>query len=408
MQDWELLFLGGAILATGISIGALITICAYRNLARFREKDLENRPSRNQKVTKQREIAPRTLLFQEIGSNSTAPTNHNTAADQVPENQLTLKNQASIASLWSFYTADHLQESEDGTAAIENMITEMQVSMERSKVENTMDVDSLVETFRNRLIAQGLLQRRHTTMLLRRFLAARKDNIDLAFEMFKAAEEWRLDFGADDVIDFQFPERKFVDSILPQYFHKEDCFGRAIEIMDLSNADYYKFFGPNGTTLDRYLKYFVRIQEETEGRLQYCYEANPSSNCQVLLILNVENAPYSQFAKLVPMLQAMFSILLNNYPDALGTLFIVNAPYLFTAVWRIISTWLDEGTLSKIHILGKNYEKLVEIAGADNLPQKFGGNCACPDGCENANPGIWRNSPDFEKWESIRRRDIKG
>ena len=56
----------------------------------------------------------------------------------------------------------------------------------------------------------------------------------------------------------------------------------------------------------------------------------------------------------------------DNYPESLGQLFIVNAPWAFTAVWAIIKAWLDEVTRNKIQILGGGYKKkLLEIISED-------------------------------------------
>ena len=38
----------------------------------------------------------------------------------------------------------------------------------------------------------------------------------------------------------------------------------------------------------------------------------------------------------------------DNYPESLGQMFIVNAPWAFTAVWSIIKAFLDEVTRNKI------------------------------------------------------------
>lgn len=40
-----------------------------------------------------------------------------------------------------------------------------------------------------------------------------------------------------------------------------------------------------------------------------------------------------------------------NYPEMLGSLYIVNVPWIFAVGWKIISAWFNPATLSKIHIL---------------------------------------------------------
>jgi hypothetical protein len=62
------------------------------------------------------------------------------------------------------------------------------------------------------------------------------------------------------------------------------------------------------------------------------------------------------------------------YPESMGMLFVVNAPWFFSALWAIARLWLDDRTRNKIHILGSNYkEVLLRHIPAENLPVEFGG-----------------------------------
>jgi|TARA_B110001450_G_C17620291_1_gene480904 hypothetical protein len=48
------------------------------------------------------------------------------------------------------------------------------------------------------------------------------------------------------------------------------------------------------------------------------------------------------------LVQYVSKIAQDYYPEQLGQLMIVNAPYLFSTVWAIIKGWLDEKTREKI------------------------------------------------------------
>ena len=48
------------------------------------------------------------------------------------------------------------------------------------------------------------------------------------------------------------------------------------------------------------------------------------------------------------LVQYVSKIAQDYYPEQLGQLMIVNAPYLFSTVWSIIKGWLDEKTREKI------------------------------------------------------------
>ncbi|RSH80739.1 S14 cytosolic factor [Saitozyma podzolica] len=74
----------------------------------------------------------------------------------------------------------------------------------------------------------------------------------------------------------------------------------------------------------------------------------------------------------------------------MGHMFIINAPYLFSTVWSLIKPWLDEATVRKIHILGKNYkQELQQYIAPENLPKDLGGTCSCAGGCSLSDAGPW-------------------
>ncbi|CAB5374709.1 unnamed protein product [Rhizophagus irregularis] len=73
------------------------------------------------------------------------------------------------------------------------------------------------------------------------------------------------------------------------------------------------------------------------------------------------------------------------YPERLGKLFVVNAPFIFVKIWALAKKWLDPGMLKKVHICDKDFKKvLLEHIDAENIPSFLGGTCTCshmPGGC---------------------------
>ena len=66
------------------------------------------------------------------------------------------------------------------------------------------------------------------------------------------------------------------------------------------------------------------------------------------------------------LVQSASKISSDNYPEIMGGMMIVNAPYLFSGVWAIIKVWIDEKTRKKIQIIGGGYtKKLLEKIDAD-------------------------------------------
>ena len=83
----------------------------------------------------------------------------------------------------------------------------------------------------------------------------------------------------------------------------------------------------------------------------------------------------------------------------MGAMYVVNAPFVFSACWSVVKGFLDERTVAKIKILGGSYQKtLLEVIDAENLPAFLGGKCTCADrgGCAKSYAGPWE---DYERVE---------
>ncbi|KAJ2787619.1 hypothetical protein GGI15_000581 [Coemansia interrupta] len=66
------------------------------------------------------------------------------------------------------------------------------------------------------------------------------------------------------------------------------------------------------------------------------------------------------------------------YPECMHRTYVVNAPAMFVTAWKLIKGWLDPRVISKVHILGKDYSKvLLNQIPAENLPSFLGGSCRC-------------------------------
>ncbi|KAE8694525.1 YKL091C protein [Hibiscus syriacus] len=72
---------------------------------------------------------------------------------------------------------------------------------------------------------------------------------------------------------------------------------------------------------------------------------------------------------------AALSLVQDYYPERLGKLFIVHAPYIFMAAWKIVYPFIDVKTRKKIVFVEKKKLKstLLEDIDESQLPQAYGG-----------------------------------
>ncbi|ORZ29452.1 CRAL-TRIO domain-containing protein [Catenaria anguillulae PL171] len=230
----------------------------------------------------------------------------------------------------------------------------------------------------------------HDEHLLLRFLRARKFNVPLAKTMLLNCEAWREKDKVEELArTFQFPEGDQIRALYPQYYHKIDKLGRPIYIEHLGNIDIKKI-----TTITSMERMQQKLIFEYERSLDFRFPAcslkagqHIEQSCTIIDLAGVSLMSFSQVASFVKQIAQIGQ---DYYPEQLGTMFIINAPMLFSSVWSLIKPFLDEVTVKKIHILGSSYKKsLLEYIDEDSLPERLGGKCKCPQGCDVMDLGPW-------------------
>ncbi|EMD31744.1 hypothetical protein CERSUDRAFT_119316 [Gelatoporia subvermispora B] len=255
--------------------------------------------------------------------------------------------------------------------------------------------EQALEQLRRELQDEGsFVPERMDDATLLRFLRARGFDVAKAKAMILGYEQWRKDFGVDDIMqNFDFKEKAEIAKYYPQYYHRIDKDGRPIYIERFGILDTKALYAT--TTQERLLKRLVYKHEKfiTE-RLPACSRAVGHPVETSCTILDLHNATMSQFYRVKDYMKDAISIMQDRYPETMGKCYIINAPWGFSAVWTIIKPWLDEVTISKIDILGSGWEgKLLTQIPVENLPKQFGGTCQCSGGCSLSDVGPWNTSP---------------
>ncbi|EIW81944.1 hypothetical protein CONPUDRAFT_54796 [Coniophora puteana RWD-64-598 SS2] len=255
----------------------------------------------------------------------------------------------------------------------------------------TVQQQHTLEKFKKELQDEGhFVPERMDDATLLRFLRARKFDLAASKTMILAAEQWRKEFGVDDVVEnFDFTEKEIVDKYYPQYYHKMDKEGRPIYIERLGKLDIKELY--KATDIDRQLKRLVLEYEK------FLHERLPATSRAVghpvetsCTILDLGGVSLTNFYRVKDYVFKASSIGQDRYPECMGKFYIINAPWAFSGVWSLIKPWLDEVTVSKIEILGGSYkDKLLAQIPAENLPAEFGGKCTCAGGCSLSDAGPW-------------------
>ncbi|KAI0399957.1 CRAL-TRIO domain-containing protein [Xylaria palmicola] len=283
-----------------------------------------------------------------------------------------------------------------------------------------------VHQLRMMLESEGFKQRLDTLTLLR-FLRARKWDVEAAKKMFVESEEWRnkltvwdpekgayrlmsLDkddpankppnppLNLDELVrtwDKDGSFKRDLSKYYKQFYHKTDKDGRPCYYEKLGGVDFAKLKKANFTNDNMLLNLAVEYEKMADPRLPACSrEAGHllETSCSILDVKGVGLIGQSTVINYIKQASAMSN---SNYPERLGKMYVINAGWIVTGIWTIVSRFLDPVTAEKIKVLGSDYKStLLQHVPAANLPKLYGGECACEGGCELSDAGPWQD----EQW----------
>lgn len=156
------------------------------------------------------------------------------------------------------------------------------------------------------------------------------------------------------------------------------------------------------TTQERMLQNLaVEYEKVSDPRLPACSRKSGHLLETCCTIMDLKGVGISKISSVYGYVKEASAMSQNHYPERLGRLYLINAPWGFSSVFSMIKSFLDPVTVEKIHVLGSGYQsELLAQVPAENLPKQFGGSCDCPGGCGFSDAGPW-SEPEFyrpPKW----------
>lgn len=148
------------------------------------------------------------------------------------------------------------------------------------------------------------------------------------------------------------------------------------------------------TTAERMLQNLVCEYEKfADPRLPACSRKAGRLLETSCTILDLKGVGLSNATSVYGYVKQASAISQNYYPERLGKLYIINAPWGFSGIFSVIKGFLDPVTVKKISVLGGNYQhELLQQIPKEHLPKSFGGECECPGGCAFSDLGPWQDA----------------
>lgn len=219
--------------------------------------------------------------------------------------------------------------------------------------------EPLQKTFQN--IHQGYI-----TESLVRFLKARDWNVPKAHKMLVDCLHWRVQNDIDKILS---------KPIVPTEFYRAVRDSQLIGMSGYSREGLPVFaIGVGFSTFDKasvhyYVQSHIQMNEYRDRILLPSASkkhGRPITTCiKVLDMTGLKLSALSQI-KLLTIISTIDDM---NYPEKTNTYYIVNAPYIFSACWKVVKPLLQERTRKKIQVLsGSGRDELLKIMDFASLP----------------------------------------
>ncbi|ESK91262.1 phosphatidylinositol transporter [Moniliophthora roreri MCA 2997] len=228
---------------------------------------------------------------------------------------------------------------------------------------------------------QGERKASHDDATLLRFLRARRWDVPKAQKQFVDTQEWRKKHDVDNLFA-TFDAEEFEDAkrFYPRWTGRRDKGGRPVYVYRLESiAPLQKEL--HAIPPERRLQRIIALYElMTNFSMPLCshlpHDESSTPISSTTSIIDLESVSLSSMWGLRNHLQEASNLATANYPETLHAIAVVNSPSFFPTIWRWISSWFDEGTRRKIHVLGKGRDAgqvLQTMIAKEDLPIVYGG-----------------------------------
>ncbi|CAN6217076.1 unnamed protein product [Urochloa humidicola] len=199
-----------------------------------------------------------------------------------------------------------------------------------------------------------------------RFLKAREWSVPKAHKMLMDSLNWRI--------------QNEIDSVLAKPIVPSDLYRAIRDTLLVGLTGYSKqgqpvyAFGVGLSTFDKAsVNYYVQSHiQMNEYRDRIVLPAaskkfgRPINTC--LKVMDMTGLKLSALSQ-IKMLTMITTVDDLNYPEKTETYYIVNAPYVFSACWKVVKPLLQERTKKKIQVLyGSGRDELLKVMDYESLP----------------------------------------
>ena len=214
-----------------------------------------------------------------------------------------------------------------------------------------------------------------------RFLRGCNNDIVEARRRYDITQAWRKANNIDNILKEKQPHFFFLKKIYPHY----TCgLGKGGDVIYWERAGelHMDQIVSSGVSVDEALRHWLFI---TEYQWNILCKGN-IANARSIAVIDIGKCHAgSLWGPTYEFVQKTVTYANMHYPDRSQSILIINAPWWFAYMWRVILPWVHEVTRKKVRILDR-YETLSglqEYIDLDSIPIFYGGNLKFGDDPNN-------------------------
>ncbi|XP_024988313.1 SEC14 cytosolic factor-like isoform X2 [Cynara cardunculus var. scolymus] len=197
---------------------------------------------------------------------------------------------------------------------------------------------------------------------LERFLVARSMDPNKAAKMFVSWQKWRTSFVPLGFI----PDSEVVQQLESRKIFLQGSCNSGHPLMILNASKHYP-----AKDHHQFKKFVVHLLDKG---IASGIKGTKIGNEKIVVIIDLQKLSYKNVD--ARGLISGFQFLQAYYPERLARLYVLNMPWFFVSVWKMVSRFLEKATLNKIVIVNNEEQRkeFVMEVGKEALPEEFGGN----------------------------------
>eukprot|EP00752_Nemacystus_decipiens_P005681 g5141.t1 len=188
-----------------------------------------------------------------------------------------------------------------------------------------------------------------------------------------ATLQWREEEKVDGILDEASPYFDIMKKYYPHFYYKHAKSGSVVYYEIPGQIDLTKL-RENGCDMDGLCRHYVYITEFLWKEL----DKNPEG--KLFTCMDMKGTKLSMFAgEVKEFLLRSAKMIGAHYPERSYKIFILNAPWWFSVVWKFVTPFVHANTRAKVVVCGGNFlDKLSELIDLDSIPTAVGGQDPTP------------------------------